>query len=82
MPFGLCNAPTTFQQLMDVVYERLLWQSEQVIVYASRTLKPTELKYGSTELEATAVIWALKHFQQYLKNGKEFDIITDNIGLK
>ncbi|KAG9288386.1 hypothetical protein G9A89_021417 [Geosiphon pyriformis] len=35
---------------------------EQVIVYASRTLKPTKLKYGSTELEAAVVIWALKHF--------------------
>ncbi|KAG9294420.1 hypothetical protein G9A89_001925 [Geosiphon pyriformis] len=35
---------------------------KKVIVYASRTLKPTELKYGSTELETAAVIWAIKHF--------------------
>ncbi|KAG9306339.1 hypothetical protein G9A89_018222 [Geosiphon pyriformis] len=35
---------------------------EQVIVYVSRILKPTELKYGLTELKAAAVIWALKHF--------------------
>ncbi|KAG9306355.1 hypothetical protein G9A89_018238 [Geosiphon pyriformis] len=62
--------------------EEKLSRINMVIAYASRTLKPTELKYGSTELEAAAVIWACKHFQQYLKNGKEFDIITDNIGLK
>ncbi|KAG9302603.1 hypothetical protein G9A89_007307 [Geosiphon pyriformis] len=55
---------------------------KQVIAYASRTLKPTKLKYGSTELKATTIIWAIKHFQQYLKNRKKFDIIIDNIGLK
>ncbi|KAG9284577.1 hypothetical protein G9A89_004619 [Geosiphon pyriformis] len=33
------------------------------------------------ELETAAVIWVLHHFDLYLKP-KEFDIITDNIGLK
>ncbi|KAG9287487.1 hypothetical protein G9A89_023859 [Geosiphon pyriformis] len=55
---------------------------EQVITYANRTLKPTELKYDLTKLETATVIWALKYFQQYLKNRKEFNIIIDNISLK
>ncbi|KAG9291841.1 hypothetical protein G9A89_012126 [Geosiphon pyriformis] len=77
MPFGLYNPPVTFQRLINVfqlatnasyiAFGVILLQldengQEQVIAYASKTLKPTELKYGLTELEATAVIWAHKHF--------------------
>ncbi|KAG9296124.1 hypothetical protein G9A89_011977 [Geosiphon pyriformis] len=59
-----------FQLVTDVlhiVFGAILSQlnensQEQIIVYASKTLKPTEFKYGSTELKAAAVIWALKHF--------------------
>ncbi|KAG9299980.1 hypothetical protein G9A89_009708 [Geosiphon pyriformis] len=35
MPFELCNASTTFQCLMDVVYKKILWKS--VIVYLDNT---------------------------------------------
>jgi hypothetical protein len=31
MPFGLCNAPATFQRLMDEILEEILWQF--VVVY-------------------------------------------------
>ena len=30
---------------------------------ASRTLHPHDTNYGSTEMEALAVVWAVKHFR-------------------
>lgn len=35
MPFGLCNAPATFQRLMDRIYKGLIWKS--VVVYLDDT---------------------------------------------
>ena len=36
MPFGLCNAPATFQRLMDRVYRNIAW--EFVVVYLDDTI--------------------------------------------
>jgi len=40
LPFGLCNAPATFQRLMDVLLSGLQWKSalvylDDILVYAS-----------------------------------------------
>ena len=51
------------------------------IAYASRTLQPYEINYGSTELEALAVVWVIKHFRHYLY-GHKCDIYTDHEALK
>ena len=36
------------------------------IAYASRTLQQHERNYAPTELEALGVVWAVRHFRQYL----------------
>ena len=50
------------------------------VCYASRTLVGAEVRYATTDLEATAVIFALKKFEQYLE-GIYFTIVTDHHAL-
>ena len=54
---------------------------EQVVAYASVTLKPNEQKYGVTEKEALAVVWAVRQFRHYIL-GTVFEIITDHNALR
>lgn len=76
-------APTTVET--DASYDGLgacLSQIQdgelKIIEYASRSLKDSERRYHSNELEVTAVHWAVtEKFRLYLV-GKSFKLITDN----
>ena len=51
------------------------------IAFASRTLQPHEGNYGSSEMEALAVVWAVKHFRHYIY-GHHCMVFTDHEALK
>ena len=53
----------------------------QLIACASQTLQPHWRNYGSTELEALGVVWAVHHFRQYLY-GHRCHVFTDHEVLK
>ena len=54
---------------------------ERVIAYTSRSLNKAECNYGITDQECLAVVWAVKHFEQYL-GLLPFKVITDHSALK
>ena len=56
--------------------------TQKPICYASRTLvlQAHEKNYGVSELEALAVVWAVKHFRVYLY-GHRCEVYTDNEAL-
>ncbi|CAN6542794.1 unnamed protein product [Malus baccata var. baccata] len=83
MPFGLCNAPATFQS--DYAIGAVLGQRRDkllhVIYYASRTLNDAQLNYATTEKEFLAVVFALDKFRSYLI-GSKLIVYTDHLALK
>ena len=59
----------------------VLMQHGKVIAYASRQLKPHELKYPTHDLELAAIVFALKIWRHYLY-GEKCEIYTDHKSLK
>ena len=54
---------------------------EGPVVFISRQLKDSETRYGSPQLEALALVWALEKLHYYL-DGCYFEVITDCTGVR
>lgn len=53
---------------------------EHPVAYISRQLLPAESRYSASELEALAVVWAVKTFEHFLVD-KPFTVVTDHHAL-
>ncbi|MBW0504140.1 hypothetical protein O181_043855 [Austropuccinia psidii MF-1] len=49
---------------------------EGPICFISRQIKPTEARYGASQMEFLCLVWALEKLHYYL-DGTVFDVITD-----
>ncbi|KZV49595.1 hypothetical protein F511_15455 [Dorcoceras hygrometricum] len=59
----------------------VLMQRGHVIAYASRQLKPHEIRYPVHDLELAAIVFALNIWRHYLY-GEKFEIFSDHKSLK
>jgi hypothetical protein len=50
---------------------------EAPVLYASKSLSPTQRRYSQTDREALAIVYAVQKFHQFL-SGRHFKIITDH----
>ena len=51
-------------------------REERVLAFASHRFSKTDSRRGPTERECMAVLWAIKHFRQYVA-GRRFTLVTD-----
>ena len=51
---------------------------ERPVAFASRTLSCAERNYSQLEKEALALVFALKHFNEYLWGQPSFSLVTDH----
>ncbi|KAJ8579185.1 hypothetical protein ON010_g6 [Phytophthora cinnamomi] len=77
--FGTLMAPMTKLLRKNVGITGMTMN--ELIAYASKMLRETELEYGISELEWFTVVWAINLFRPYLY-GRRFTIITDHAALK
>ncbi|MBW0493379.1 hypothetical protein O181_033094 [Austropuccinia psidii MF-1] len=49
---------------------------EEPICFISRQIKPTEERYGASQMKLFCLVWALENLHYYL-DGTVFDVITD-----
>ncbi|MBW0466997.1 hypothetical protein O181_006712 [Austropuccinia psidii MF-1] len=54
---------------------------ERPICFSSRRIKPTEARYGASQMECLCFVWALERLHYYL-DGTVFDVMTDCSSVK
>jgi len=50
---------------------------DKPLAFASRTLNKAETRYSTTEKKLLVIVWATKHFRQYVY-GRKFKIVIDH----
>ncbi|MBW0592797.1 hypothetical protein O181_132512 [Austropuccinia psidii MF-1] len=50
--------------------------TEGPVCYISRQIKPTEARYGASQMKCLCLVWALEKLHSYL-DGSVFEVITD-----
>ncbi len=70
----------TSKAVAAILCQRIKGQ-QRVLMYASKTLSPAELKYHIYEKEALAVVWAAEVFRKYIRN-KRTVVRTDCAALQ
>ncbi|MBW0572453.1 hypothetical protein O181_112168 [Austropuccinia psidii MF-1] len=55
--------------------------TEGPVCYISRQIKPTEARYGASQMECLCLVWALEKLHYYL-DGSVFEVITDCNAMK
>nr|GEX05458.1 reverse transcriptase domain-containing protein [Tanacetum cinerariifolium] len=79
MPFGLCNAPGTFQRC--AVLGQRHEKHFKPIHYASKTMNNAKTNYTTTEKGMLVVVYAFEKFRSYLIMNKSI-VHTDHSALK
>ncbi|XP_073149101.1 uncharacterized protein [Henckelia pumila] len=81
MPFGLKNAPATFQATMNEGVGAVLIQEGKPIAYYSKALADKALTKSAYERELMALVLAIEHWSHYLL-GRKFVVVTDHKPLR
>ncbi|MBW0593855.1 hypothetical protein O181_133570 [Austropuccinia psidii MF-1] len=55
--------------------------TEGPVSYISRQIKPTEARYGASQMECLCLVWVLEKLHYYL-DGSVFEVITDSNAVK
>ncbi|MBW0531490.1 hypothetical protein O181_071205 [Austropuccinia psidii MF-1] len=71
---GLGEAPHQVQIIDDK-------PTEGTMCYILRQIKPTEARYGASQMECLFSVWALEKLHYYL-DGSDFEVITDSNSVK
>ena len=63
---------------LGAVLSHIVDGQERPVCFASRTLLPAERNYPQVEREALAIVFALRHFHNYLWGIPKFRVVTDH----